>query len=276
MFPTDFSVSGQFGDSFGPLSALMASIAAIGAWSAVAIQKKELEQIEADAKIQAEKQESRDAENKFFQLLSAFDDIIKSIDYVQGIRGGRERTNMGRDAIRLFRDDVLRDIVRFQDHETRSERYRIWFDQNVDDFAHYFRYLYHFISWIDMKSPNAAWSMVFLRAKLSEPELCLLALNCMYGEGRDKFKWYIEKYSLLHNLSEKSLELLDAKENFSERAFSSGMSSRFLGAVMEDQMRNLFGEEFLISNCGYTADDNYLSTSTKDLAELIDKYRIDR
>lgn len=45
----DFTLSGAFGDSFGGLSALMASAAAVGAWAAVAEQRLATSAAEASA-----------------------------------------------------------------------------------------------------------------------------------------------------------------------------------------------------------------------------------
>lgn len=54
---------------------------------------------------------------------------------------------------------------------------------------------------------------------LSEAELVLLALNCQFGDGRDKFKILVEQYALLHNISDEAKIKWSLKECYSSGAF---------------------------------------------------------
>lgn len=80
--------------------------------------------------------------------------------------------------------------------------YGYYFHIHHSSLAHYFRNLYYIVSYIDSSGmPDKKRYMGILRAQLSNYELLLLAYNCMYDFGSEKFKPLVEKYQLLKNLN---------------------------------------------------------------------------
>jgi hypothetical protein len=208
----DFSNTGLFGDSFGSLSAVMASLAAYSALATFHVTRQEIEdnrekekkrsENEAKEKDLAENRRSvefkrlqkAEFERTFFQLLSAFRSIVSETD-TQGQSG----TKTGRDAFKViegrFQDRAKLDIAHKVAWEKIARSYR-------NDLNHYFRFLYHTIQFVDSSDFIDRYFYVrLIRASLSDSELVLIALNCAHGEGFDKFKPLIEKYALLHNVS---------------------------------------------------------------------------
>jgi hypothetical protein len=71
------------------------------------------------------------------------------------------------------------------------------------DLGHYFRSLYHFVTFIiesDVDEGTKTRHMKVLRAQLSNYEILLLAYNCLHEYG-EEFKPLVEKYELLKNLN---------------------------------------------------------------------------
>lgn len=85
-------------------------------------------------------------------------------------------------------------------------------DQKKVEVGHYFRNLYHVFKFIDEspmfdESSKARYAKV-VRAQLSTPELALLFFNGMYEKGKN-FKEYIERYTLLLDLTPRDLRIKD-------------------------------------------------------------------
>lgn len=60
---------------------------------------------------------------------------------------------------------------------------------------------------IDEDCPNnKQYYSRIVRAQLSNSELCMLAYNCIVGEGRFKFSKLVSKYSVLHNIHREGLD----------------------------------------------------------------------
>jgi hypothetical protein len=76
----DFETSGQFGDSFGGLSALMSTLAAIGAWQAVSAQMKDSQKRELENYQNQKVLERQSFETTFFNMLSFFGDMVSTIE----------------------------------------------------------------------------------------------------------------------------------------------------------------------------------------------------
>jgi hypothetical protein len=262
LIATDFNTSGLFGDSFGPVSALMASIAAVGAWSAVRLQHKELEDFRERADVDQQSQAQRDFEARFFGLLENFDNLVAAIRCSHGPGTGQT----GRPALTALTEEVSSRLLGRPKKEHLNIYYD-WFDGRADELGHYFRFLYHLTIYTDHTSNNATQDMLFLRAKLSESELVLVALNCAYGEGKEKFKWFVEKYHLLHNMTAQSKLALGFDELFADRAFEPGMSGKFLGAKLEQKVIRSAGFEALYRLNNET-DKNTYRDKVADNADL--------
>ncbi|WP_169746395.1 putative phage abortive infection protein [Sphingomonas changbaiensis] len=213
---TDFSLSGTFGDSFGGLSAFMATAAAIGAWEAVRYQREELanatkRETELD-KVAAK----RDFEVTFFHLQATLDRIVEQIDI-----GHLTWKRTGKDAFSSFADQVRK--TKEKSDPDYGSAYQIVFLRNQNDLAHYFRTLFNIVFYVDGSEREDAYFYVkLIRATLSEPELILLALNGLFHEeGRANFKPLIEKYALLNNISAGAKADFDLEDHYEPIAFGS-------------------------------------------------------
>lgn len=228
----DFSRPGAFGDSFGPLNTLMATIAALGAIAAYKIQSQELQksrerQAEQDQiamsdrarsvsrEYESDKRaEKASFETTFFQLLGSWRSIVESIDLTRS--GGKAALAQDAFAVMVKNLEYQRAIA----SEDQVEAWRVCSENHKNDLNHYFRFLYHLVLYVDCSEVSNKYFYVRLvRAMLSEAELLLLALNCEYGEGREKFKELVEKYSLLHNISAESRVSWKLDDFYSETAF---------------------------------------------------------
>lgn len=146
----DFSVVGQFGDSFGAFSALMGALAAAGALGALSFQLEESARQTFDSNL--------------FSLLSHFTDIVSNTDvqeYMtvvddQGMSHDKlNREFKGRDALRVMLDE-LRETLDFANGVTKAQvlsRYNEFYVTWNDDLGHYFRSLYHIFRLIDERCP---------------------------------------------------------------------------------------------------------------------------
>jgi len=213
-----FQISGAFGDSFGGIASLMATLAAAGALIAF------VEQRESNSR--------QNFESNFFSLLSHFQDIVSQID-VERIKTTRIGTSAktknethvvrkmeGRDAIRRMLE-LLRGSLNttdFKNVKIVCKKYDKFFDKWCDDLGHYFRILYHIFRMIDERCPgDQVYYARLVRAHLSSSEIALLSYNLVCGEGRDKFIKYAEKYALLHNYHRSEDAFLIAELDFFRR-----------------------------------------------------------
>ena len=218
--PVDpYSRLGPFGASFGPIGTLMATIAASGAFVAFLNDRRarRLEQFESN----------------FFTLLATFESITSQASVFLGKVGDDrkfpflyeplsttanrkvEREFTGRAGLRVIlfalRDHIT--VDGYRDIKRVSLAYEKEFNKYVDLLGHYFRTLHHIFRLIDERGvSDKDYYARIARANLSNAELCLIAYNCIVGEGRFKFRKLAIKYSLLHNLHRKSLDRHAAAE----------------------------------------------------------------
>ena len=238
----NFENTAQFGDSFGSLSAIMASLAALSALATFRLTQVEIERSnekdrrhETEQAIDRRRLKERESavddrlaktefERTFFQLLGTFNAIVADIDYtVQS----KQHQDKGRDAFRKILDWFENQNLALENHKRSFE---LTADKFANDLFHYFRFLYHVINFVHTHEGVDRYFYVRLvRALLSDAEISLIALNCIYGQGRGKFKILVEEYSLLHNLSEKYKDRLDLEGRFYPRAFGRGLAPSRLG-----------------------------------------------
>ncbi|MGY8972101.1 MAG: putative phage abortive infection protein [Sphingomonadales bacterium] len=192
----DYETAAQFGDSFGSLSAFMASLAAAGAWIAVGQTREQA------------------FEATVYNLLGQLTQIVAGTDIqgkknVVGSDGKRTKKNTdkfeGKDAFgRMLRN--LRLSVAGTKGVSQEDRvikgFRSFHDKYQNDLAHYFRTVYHIVRYVHFSnSSNKQLFISILRAQMRDAEQTLLMYNCSVGKGREKFKDLVEKHSLLHNCS---------------------------------------------------------------------------
>lgn len=216
-----FAVTGSFGDSFGPVASVMATIAAIAAYLAF-----------------TGEQESRSVQNfesNFFTLLSSFESTTNQLRMVRfekrkkqlskynykklqtTINSDVSREFSGRSSLRIILYLIRNDITPpgYGNIKVVAQHYDEQFDRWVGQLGHYFRTLYHIMRLIDKCPHDKMYYARIIRAQLSNDELCLLAYNCVVGEGRYKFKDLAVRYSLFHNLHQpRSDEFALAEFNF--------------------------------------------------------------
>lgn len=206
----DFSNTGAFGDSFGPLSSIMAGIAAISAVAAFRAQQQEMQRSKLRDQEQDKRSAIADFEGTFSRLLEHHRAISSSID-IEG--SGSPKT--GHDAFRaiIYHFERRIQLGHIESWRQTSEKYK-------NDLGHYFRFLYHLINFVHSKSYiNGYFYIRLVRATLSESELLALALNCAWGDGKEKFKPLVEKYALLHNLSTEKVDMYKLRGLFEDTAF---------------------------------------------------------
>lgn len=209
--PWNFTNSGAFGDSFGPLGTMMAAIAALSAVATLREQQAELKRLRSRESEQDVRAQKLAFETTFFQLLDHHRGNTTSIDIVVG-----QVTRQGQDAFKSIA------------HYLRQRRFSGWesawhdtFIQYRNDLGHYFRFLYHLFRYIEVERPDDAYFYArIVRATLSESELIILAMNCAHGEGRDNFTSIVESFALLHNLSEDARSEFAINPHFDKSAFS--------------------------------------------------------
>lgn len=194
-FPPDFENSAKFGDSFGPLSAGMATLAAVSALMAYRSQRRELEILREDRVVEGQRAEKRDFEATFFNLLANLRNAVNDVSVVKA--SDPFGKSDGRDGF----STIISNIYRSNPHDIEEEYKKNYF-RNRDDLGHYFRLFYHILKYIDNSNvTDKAFYARILRANLSESEITIIGMNGCYGGGQRKLKPLIEKYSMLHNIS---------------------------------------------------------------------------
>jgi hypothetical protein len=214
-----FEKSGSYGDSFGPLTALMSTLAAVSAYLAYTAQRTELQRLKISAEQDAKRVEVRDFEETFFKMLTLHRDVLKAIDVKQG-----EKTIVGADALSV----ILNGLHWFlSETKLMQDRYTDLYKDHQNDLGHYFRLSYHIVKMIDDHSVVDKMKYIrIFRATLSNPEMILIGLTCAYGAGSTRFKPLVARYALLHNISasdarEYGLTTQLPEESFGDRTVSS-------------------------------------------------------
>lgn len=211
----DFTNPGAFGDSFGPLSAVMASIAALSAIGAYRSQQTEIQRQKAREAEDDKRARKSEFEATFFRLLEAFRNIVSETD-THSSSGGPSK--QARDAFKTMLSRYRREADRLSN---KGEAWKRTYGYYRNDLGHYFRFLYHVVRFVDRAAGIEKYFYARLvRALLSESELTLVALNCAYGEGEEKFKPLIERYALLHNLSDEARQKWQLDTSFTPEAFA--------------------------------------------------------
>ena len=210
----NFSNPGSFGDSFGPINSIMAAIAAISAYGAYISQREELARVREQADVDRASVDRRDFEQTFFNLLKMFREIVSEIDVTAPYSADIKK---GRDAFRIFVDEYVEpEAYPANIKQSYNKTYRTF----QDDLGHYFRTLYHLLRFVDSGSvSDKHFYTRLIRASISEPEIEMIALNCLHGGGREKLKPFIEKYSMLHNISLTAAKKLQIISQFHRDAF---------------------------------------------------------
>lgn len=206
--PLDFGETGTFGDSFGVISALMASVAGYFAYRAYRSSQAEL----ADAR-------KRSGEPTFLNLLERRFTLIDHV--ARGNLSGVPAVANICASIRLGVKHGGSPEQMFNDY-TREAR----------GLRNLFRYTYHVIGFAEGlfgfdpdakgadKRTNGSYPYVrLLRAQLSDDDLVLIALNALHDPDGAQFKVLLDRYGLLDNMREDDRTLLRLKGAFAGDEF---------------------------------------------------------
>ena len=196
--PGRLSFAGQFGDAFGALSSLMATLAAFGAWRAVRLQRDDAR----EARIRA-------FNDTFFTMLGQLNAIVNSTD-ISVRREGEQLEREGRDAFRSMLTSLRKSVPPQKSGksstgditcQTISKAYINFYHRKENDLGHYFRTVYQICRYIhESYDIDKTFYFRFLRSQLSNSEQILIMYNCAFGYGFKRFKPLVEQYSLVHNL----------------------------------------------------------------------------
>lgn len=198
---------GTFGDFLGGvLNPVLTFLSFMALLFTIILQQREIHGAKEDAKaLQAQRHADRVSsermqfENTFFQMVSIHNTIVNSIDVDRGSSKnqlrGRECFKHFRDQMQTFYDadpstDELKKSLAAHDHLWKSYQ---------NDLAHYYRYLYNIIRFINESDVNKTRYIRILRAQLSDFELLVLFYNGLFPLAV-KFKEYVEFFTLFDNL----------------------------------------------------------------------------
>ncbi len=187
------------------------------------------------------------------QIVDSIDIDIEKAQSIAGFMRLKDAIENGRpfDRIILKGRDVFKEMYEkmlpeLDKKETLNEDYLKCYEKVQTDFGHYFRNLYRIIKFVDetefhthselgtspddkkyidllkysLPNHNTKYKYTsMVRAQLSDYELLWLFYNCLSENGVEKFKPYIEKYSLLKNLPKDKLHNQEIVNEYNESAF---------------------------------------------------------
>lgn len=160
-------------------------------------------------------------ETSFFNLLMLHSQIVDSIDAPKskGLQGIKGIAFIAKELETKFNfvDFVISKEKQYID--VINEGCTITFESNVSLYR-YFTNLYHIYKFIDDSAveDKKRYSNI-VRAQLSNGELHLLFYNGLSKYGYDKFKPFIEKYSIFNNFDTRILSSREFKELYDPKAF---------------------------------------------------------
>jgi len=231
-----WSIRGQIGDL---LSGHFTALAFIGLMLTISQMNKALTQQDEAISIQKEEMnkqfeeiEKQSFENKFFQMLNLFHNVINNLYLSEKLLTGKgsgtfttveypkqkafEQLRKKLFLYIIYKDPEEGYLIRHTNKITTLDEFQIIFNQfnNKYDttFKYYFINLYQIIKYVDNKYKNdftkATEYTNIIRAQLSKNELVLLFYNAyMVDEfSGEKYRLLVEKYSFFEHLRYKDLE----------------------------------------------------------------------
>lgn len=202
---------GVWGDFFGGvLNPFLTFLTFMGLLLTIVLQSKELKETRKEVQrssdaleLQNQVTRKQSFEQTLFQMLSLHNEIVGSIDLYNS---KKNITTKGRDCFTVFLtrfiDTYLStkgDDNEFMLEEIRSSWNSFW-EYHAMELAHYYRYLYNIIRFIDESEVEKVNYIRIVRSQLSDQELLLLFYNCLSEHGSENFKPLVERYSLLDNM----------------------------------------------------------------------------
>jgi len=231
---------GTIGDMFGSINALFSGLALAGIILTIMLQRKELKlqreelrDTRKEFETQNETLKLQRFENTFFNVLNQHHQIVNAIDFIYYKNKEKEKKMNFRsltdemkapaeekEVVKINGRDVFRfryNRLKIDISNNQNDYEKIYLNHYEDaqtDFGHYFRNLYRMIKLVDetdffYDSSKVSSREIFefkyrytsiIRAQISDYELLWLFYNCLSINGNEKFKPYIEQYSLLKNI----------------------------------------------------------------------------
>jgi hypothetical protein len=198
---------GTFGDFLGGvLNPVLTFLSFMALLFTIILQQREIHAGKKTAEdLQEERREDRlvsqrmQFENTFFQMVAIHNTIVNSIDVDRGPSKSQLR---GRECFKYFRDQML---ASYNSNSSSDELQKslsahsdLW-KTHQNDLAHYYRYLYNIIRFINESDVHKIRYIRILRAQLSDFELLVLFYNGLFPLAV-KFKAYVEFFTLFDNL----------------------------------------------------------------------------
>lgn len=218
----DWEERSAFGSMFGAVSALFSGLAFVAIVITLYLQSRSIAQTRQDTKEQK-------FQNQFFQLLNSRSQIIDGIKKFQQIQGntiiisGPNRIKM---LYEEFENSFKNNNKTEENKETKLNKikrvYKDFFERNRHELSHYFRNLYHIISFIDKSVIDDQDKIEYIklfRSLLTSYEFLLLFYNGLSEYGEHKLKPLIEQYGFLNNMPDDIIDK-DHKQFYNPNAFN--------------------------------------------------------
>ncbi len=270
------SALAQLGDAFNILTSLFAGLAFAAVLVTIKIQKEELEETREEFKKQREIMDLQQFDNKFFQMLNVFNDVIKNIkSFNDGYKDGNSMQ------FQYLRKNILQEFDNVQIDAFIEKYEEINATYNLS-LKYYFLNLYQVLNYIDTDYPIDSFEEKkkyanIVRAQLTKDEVVLLLYNCIgiqHISGM-RYKELVEKYAFFEHISYRDLLSCDSNNFYDKnRAFSE------LEKICNDELKKydpIRGEgiqfpcNYKISNYLLLQYDEMAFGSNKQIKEIIDK-----
>lgn len=223
--------SAKLGDTFGAFSALMAAFAALGAILALAEQRAAVRRQMFISTLTAmlDRLQQTIADTDYFVVQANENSDGTVEEQLVETQSGQSAFYEISQELRFFiKENTIEGMRREEIEGLIVLLYPGFYESYKHDLGHFFRQLYHIVKYVHESGDNEKERFIkIVRASLTNAQLLLLAYNVIAGEGRVKFSFYIERYSLLHNL---------------------GFEIDDLGSAEESLIRDRLGEKALVSD----------------------------
>jgi len=203
----------------------------------VTLQKKELEETRKEFKGQREALENQQFDNKFFQMLNVFNNVVETI------KSHSENK-------RILFSEVKYINIKF--NKFTSQNFIIEYEKynnSQDNSKYYFLNLYQVLKYIDTYAPTGKkqeYSNI-LRAQLSKIELIMLFYNCIgvLNISGDNYKKFVERYRFFEHITYNDLIHFDGINNPINTHFDNKLLIDYLVFKYD---RNAYGSSASILN----------------------------
>ena len=225
----NFERTGQLGDSFGVVGAVMASAAAAFTFLTLRGERAENSRLRAREGDRDRADRKREAEATFFRLLDLRTSILERVRDPN--RAQSSEQVLGQRAIWIIAKGLAQELSNSPGNV--QSRHDAYWSKVEGEVGHYLRFTYHIVRFTTEQFDNDRDRYGYvrlLRAQLSNAEVELIALNSAYGAGKPRMKTFVERYALLHSLPEDTIERLRLRSLFSDAAFD---SDRWVNASAE-------------------------------------------